>query len=542
MTSTQQAEAISPDEPNHTPETPASEPSYDKATGETIGHSPMTTKEELETIIARAREAQRLWAKTPVRKRAARIRKISREIVRQCDKLTVTISRDNGKTRTDALVAEVLPATLAVPYYAKNAKKLLKDRFLMPGNIALSNKVSRIVRVPFGVVGIISPWNYPFSIPFSEVIMALLAGNAVVLKTASETQMVGQALKTIMESAGLPPYVFNYVNMKGRVAGDAFLEGGVDKLFFTGSVPVGKYLMGKASETLTPVSLELGGNDAMIVCPDADLDRAAAGAVWAGFQNAGQSCGGVERIYVHKDIYDGFLARLKERTERLRVGYGCDFTTDIGVMTTERQVETVNDHVRDALDRGAEIFARARADSTGTRQLKNSIAPMVLTNVTHNMKVMAEETFGPVVGVMKVDTIDDAIALANDSDLGLTGSVWSKNRKNAVAVARRIQAGAITINDHLMSHGLAEAPWGGFKKSSIGRTHGKIGFDEMTEPQVIVSDIMPFVKKNLWWHPHGRGVYDGLKGLLESMYGEKRSDRLKGALKILRLAPRMFFR
>lgn len=542
MTSTQQAGAIAPDEHNHTPETPASEPSYDKATGEIIGHSPMTRKEELGTIIARARDAQIRWAQTPVKNRAAIIRKMSREIARQCDTLTTTIARDNGKTRADALIAEVIPAALAVPYYTRNAKRFLRDRFLVPGSITFSNKISRIVRVPFGVVGIISPWNYPFSIPFSEVIMALLAGNAVVLKTASETQMIGQALKTIVESAGLPPNVFNYVNMKGRVAGDAFLESGVDKLFFTGSVPVGKYLMNKASETLTPVSLELGGNDAMIVCPDADPDRAAAGAVWAGFQNAGQSCGGVERIYVHKDVYDAFLTRLKERTEGLRVGYGCDFTSDIGVMTTERQVETVNDHLRDALDKGAEIFAQGKLAPSHSGPLKNTLVPMVLTHVTHDMKIMAEETFGPVVGVMKVDSLDDAIALANDSDLGLTGSVWSRNRKQAVAVARKIQAGAVTINDHLMSHGLPEAPWGGFKQSSIGRTHGKIGFDEMTQPQVIVSDIMPFVKKNIWWHPHGRGVYDGLKGILESRYGENIGDRLKGTLKILRIVPRMFFR
>ncbi|MDY6906487.1 MAG: aldehyde dehydrogenase family protein [Thermodesulfobacteriota bacterium] len=542
MTSHTQA-AITPPGPNNgSPETPESLPSYDKATGEIIGYSPMTSVEALEEIIAKAREAQRLWAKTPVKKRAAMIRKMTREIVRQCDTLTVTIARDNGKTRVDALVAEVLSATLAAPYYARNAKRFLKDRFVMPGSIVLANKVSKIVRVPFGVVGVISPWNYPFSIPFSEVIMALLAGNTVVLKTASETQMIGLALKNIVESVGLPPHVFNFVNMKGRVAGDAFLEGGVDKLFFTGSVPVGKYLMKKATETLTPVSLELGGNDAMIVCPDADQDRAAAGAVWGGFQNAGQSCGGVERIYVHKDVYDGFLARLKERTERLQVGYGCDFTTDIGVMTTARQVETVNDHVNDALQKGAKIAAQGKMLTTAGDSLNNRLVPMVLTHVTHEMKIMREETFGPVVGVMKVETIDEAITLANDSNLGLTGSVWSKNRKQASLIARQIQAGAVTINDHLVSHGLAETPWGGFKQSSIGRTHGRIGFDEMTEPQVIVSDIMPFVKKDLWWHPHSRGLYNGLKGVLEGMYGERTGDRVKGVLKLLSILPKMFFR
>ena len=516
-----------------------SEPCYDKATGEVIGHSPVTTVEELKTVIGKARDAQVAWAATPLKERVAVVKGISRLIADSCDDLAEIIARDNGKNRVDAVLAELYPSAMAASYYAGKAKKFLKDRFVMPGNITTANKISKITRVPFGVVGIISPWNYPFSIPFSEVVMALVAGNAVILKTASETQMVGLALKKIMDQAGFPPHVFNYVNMKGRVAGDAFLEHGVDKLFFTGSVSVGKYLMAKAAETLTPVSLELGGNDAMVVCPDADLDKAVGGAVWAGFQNAGQSCGAVERIYVHKDVYDAFLARLKEKTESLQVGYGREFTTDIGVMTTERQVQTVNEHIQDALDKGAAIYARTPA--SGNPKLKNSVAPMVLTQVTHDMRVMKEETFGPVLGVMKVDTLEEAIILANDSDLGLTCSVWSKNRKQAEKIARQIRAGAATINDHLMSHGLAELPWGGFKESGIGRTHGEIGFQEMTEPQVVMHDFMPFVKKNLWWYPHNESVYNGIKGLLEGLYGEGIMHRLKGFLRLMRIAPRMFF-
>lgn len=533
-------EPITPQDANPGAMGQSGDPCYDKAKGALMGYSPVSTMEELKEIMTKARAAQARWEEVPVRERARLIKNIGTLILKKCDELTLTISRDNGKTRVDAIVAEVFPAAMAARYYAGNAKRFLKDRLLMPGTIFTANKVSRMVRVPFGVVGIISPWNYPFAIPFSEVVMALLAGNAVILKTASETQMVGLLLKEIMDKAGFPENVFNYVNMKGRVAGDAFLASGVDKLFFTGSVPVGKYLMEKAAKTLTPVSLELGGNDAMIVCADADLDRAAAGAVWAGFQNAGQSCGGVERIYVHKDAYDEFLAKLKDRTEALRVGYGDDFETDIGVMTTERQVETVKAHINEALEKGAVIYAQAK--HLKNQNLKNSMAPVVLTQVTHEMRVMKEETFGPVVGVMKVDTMEEAIALANDSDLGLTGSVWSKNLKGAATIARKVRAGAVTINDHLMSHGLAETPWGGFKASGIGRTHGEIGFQEMTEPQVIVTDILPFVKKNLWWHPHGASVYDGMQGLLESVFAEKLSLRAMGLLKLLRIVPRMFMR
>ena len=295
----------------------------------------------------------------------------------------------------------------------------------------LINKRSRIVRMPFGVVGIISPWNYPFSIPYSEVVMGLLAGNTVILKTASETQVVGHVLKECVESAGLPAHVFTYINMHGSKAGDAFIDAGVDKLFFTGSVPIGKYLMKKASERLTPLVLELGGNDAMIVCDDADLYRAACGAVWAGMQNAGQSCGGVERIYVDQKVYHEFLAILKERVEGLRVGEGKYMTSDIGAMTTRKQMMTVQEHIDDALAKGAKIFAQSKAPENS----KGNFMPcMVLTDVNHTMLTMKDETFGPIVGVMPFETIDEAIAYANDSNLGsyLLGLVkeQEKSRRN----------------------------------------------------------------------------------------------------------------
>lgn len=511
-----------------------------KATGEVLGFSYFNSVDELTMIMKRARVAQVEWAQKKVGQRAAIIRRASSYIAKNCDQLARTISDDNGKTRADAVITELFPSAMAASYYAGKAEKFLKERLLMPGHLLLANKISRLTRVPFGVIGIISPWNYPFSIPFSEIVMGLLAGNCVILKTASETQMVGSALKELFESIGLPPHVFNYINMPGKVAGDAFLEAGVDKLFFTGSVSVGKYLMAKAAKSLTPVSLELGGNDAMVVCEDADLQRAADGAVWAGFQNAGQSCGGVERIYVHSSVYDQFLELLKTKTESLRVGYDTDFNVDIGVMTTERQMRTVQSHIDDALAKGAVIHARATLATE--EKWHNVIAPLVLTGVNHEMLVMKEETFGPVLGVMKVDNMDEAVELANDSTLGLTGSVWSSDRKKALAIARRIKAGAVTVNDHLMSHGLAETPWGGFKESGIGRTHGEIGFQEMSEPQVIVEDIMPFVKRNMWWHPHDITVYHGIKGLLDMLYGSGFINRISGSASMVRLYMRTFTR
>ena len=346
-------------------------------------------------------------------------------------------------------------------------------------------------------------------------------------------------MERAFEAAEMPKGLFNYVNLPGRIAGDALLDAHIDKLFFTGSVAVGKELMGKAAKTLTPVSLELGGNDPMLVCPDAHLERAAAGALWAGFSNAGQSCGGVERIYVHAEVYHRFVDQLAEKVRVLRIGPDTDYQVDMGAMTTTGQMETVRRHVTDAVARGATIAAQADPPSS----LQGNFLPAVLlTDVDHSMDVMKEETFGPVVAVMKVNDMDEAVRLANDSDLGLTASVWSRNGRQAMRLARRLQAGAVTINDHLMSHGLPETPWGGFKHSGIGRTHGHIGFDEMTQPQVIIGDLLGGLSRNLWWHPYSPELYDGIRGLLVGLQGRGLATRLAGLRAAMKIVPRIFRR
>jgi acyl-CoA reductase-like NAD-dependent aldehyde dehydrogenase len=508
------------------------------ATGAIIGQSPLHTVKDLEAMVAKGRSAQPAWRATPIRERVRKIRKIERHLMDRLDDMARILAEDDGKLRFDALTTEIIPAVLATRYYCKNARRFLRSRRLNPSSLILANKVSRIRYEPFGVVGIISPWNYPFSIAYSEVIMGLLAGNAVILKTATETQMTGLSLAAAITSADLPDGVFQFINLPGRVAGDAFLESGVDKLFFTGSVPVGKKLMAKAAETLTPVSLELGGNDAMLVDADADLERATNGAIWAGLQNAGQSCGGVERIYVHQEVYQPFLDLLKDKVDKLRPGLENDFAADMGVMTTAKQKATVAAHVDDALKRGARIYARARGDYDD--QLNNYYPPTVLVDVDHSMDCMRDETFGPVLGVMPVADMDAALTLANDSYLGLTGSVWSRNRRKARRIATQMQAGTITINDHLMSHGLAETSWGGFKQSGIGRTHGELGFKEMLEPQFIVDDILPGVKRNLWWHPYSEQLYNGMIAVMQVFYARGLWRRLRHIGPALRVLPRIW--
>lgn len=515
---------------------------FNPATGEILGTSRLNSAAEVLAVIKNARTASETWQHLPLKSRINYIRRVQLLLADRAEDLAEIISRDNGKPIIDAMVTEIVPAVMAADYYCGKARKFLKKQRIGFGNILLSYKVSTLYRVPFGVVGIISPWNYPFTIPFSEIVMALLAGNTVVVKTATDTQFTGRALEKLFLDAGFPAGVFNYVNISGRQAGELFLAGhpaGVDKLFFTGSVATGKTLMKMAGETLTPVSLELGGNDPMIVCEDADLDRAAAGAVWAGLSNCGQSCGGIERIYVVESVYEPFIEKLKRRVELLRIGSDDSEIRDLGAMTTDSQVRDVTIQLEDALSKGAHIYAQ----NSVPQELKGKFMPaMVITQVNHTMKLMQEETFGPLLAVMKVRNINEAVQLSNDANLGLTGSVWSKNRKKARTIARQVRAGAVTVNDHLMSHGLAETPWGGFRESGIGRTHGKLGFDEMTQPQVIVNDILPFVRQNMWWQPYSPKIYRGILGIIRLMYRKGIIERISGGIELLKLFPRYFIR
>lgn len=514
-------------------ETPCRNP----ATGDLLGYVPQDTGEQVRAAIEQGRAAQRNWGETPVKERARCILRVRDYVVEHAEQLCQTIQQDNGKTRMDALSAEIVPAAMAANYYARHARRFLRSESPWPSSLMLANKRSRIRRVPWGVVGVISPWNYPFSIPFSEVVMALLAGNAVILKVATETQMVGRSLAECFSAVGLPEGVFSHVRLPGRMAGPALLQGGVDKLFFTGSVAVGKQLMAQAAATLTPLCLELGGNDPMLVCPDADLERAAAGAVWAGMSNCGQSCAAVERIYVHSRVYPRFLELLRQKVSALRVGEGVDGQVDLGAMTTASQCDTVRRHIQDALDRGAVIHAQSQCPTEGVGHF---LPATVLTHVDHTMLVMREETFGPVVAVAEVAEMHEGIRLANDSNFGLTASVWSRDRRSARQLAEQLRAGVVTINDHLMSHGLAETPWGGWKDSGWGRTHGAVGFAEMTQTQCIVDDWLPGVRRNLWWHPHDRDAYRGLSGLLDLLYARRWSKRIAGLRQLLRIAPRVF--
>jgi succinate-semialdehyde dehydrogenase/glutarate-semialdehyde dehydrogenase len=485
-------------------------------------------------LIGKAREAQALWAEFPYQERRKRLKKAGQRLAARIDEITETIHRENGKVPLDALAAEVLPALMALNYYLKKGGAFLADRKIGGGSLLMFNKRSRMVYKPYGVVGIISPWNYPFAIPFSEVVMALLAGNGVLLKTASVVPETGRALAGLFSGPELPEGLFSWVELPGSEAGRAFISGagggaGVDKLFFTGSTAVGRELMALAAPRLLPLVLELGGADAAIIREDADLDRAAAGMIWSAFSNAGQSCGGVQRIIVHRKIYEAFLEKFHALTGALVPG------KDLGPMTTAKQKEAVRKQVEACLAGGMRISAQSPGVSLEDSSL--FVPALVLTGAAADTPVMKEEIFGPVTVVIPVEDDGEALKIANASNYGLTASIWSRSSRRARELARRVNAGAVMINDHLMSHGLAETPWGGFRDSGLGRTHGELGFREMLKAQVIIDDVLPGVKRNLWWQPYSEEVYRGIRAIAAFLAGP-----LGGRLKALPALVKIFFR
>ena len=420
-----------------------------------------------------------------------RARKI---ILREMEEIASLISRETGKPVAEAISMEVATTLDLMQYFARKAASMLRPRRISVAQYVWMGRSSYEIYKPLGVVGIISPWNFPWATPLDEVVMALLAGNAVVLKPSELTPLTGLKIKNVFKRAGLADGVLQVVTGDGST-GAALVGAGVDKIMFTGSVATGRRVAEAAAKYLTPVVLELGGKDPMIVLDDANIPNAARGAVWGAFANAGQSCASVERCYVHESIAEAFIAEVVTETKRLRQSIGADPTADVGSMTSERQLLAVQRHVDEALDKGATAL-------TGGDRVANSaalfFAPTVLTNVNHEMDVMRDETFGPVLPIMTFKTDEEAVRLANDSVYGLTASVWTGNIARGRRLAERIDAGTVTVNEVLYTHGIASTPWGGVKQSGLGRTHGRAGLLELVSPRHIHVNRLSFIP-DLWW-------------------------------------------
>jgi acyl-CoA reductase-like NAD-dependent aldehyde dehydrogenase len=503
--------------------------SRNPASGEVLGEITCATPDEVRAAVARARTAQSQWARWPVKERARIVAQFATVLRSRKQEVAELISREAGKPYGEALATEVLVVLEAAKWTSRNAHELLRDERVPYGSPLTQGKRGKLIREPYGVVGIISPWNYPFSIPSTESLAALVAGNAVVLKPSEFTTMCALKLRDLLHEAGVPHDVFQVVSGFGDT-GAALLDSGIDKAVFTGSVATGKRVGEAAAKKLLPVVLELGGKDAMLVLDDANVEIASAAAVWGAFVNAGQTCLSVERCYVARKIYDRFVAACVERTKALRIGNGADAATEVGPMIHEQQLRTVESQVDDARANGATVLVGGkRLSELGP----NFYAPTIVVGVDHSMRLMREETFGPVLPIMPCDSDDDAVAMANDSEFGLAASIWTTDSTRGEAVARRLQAGTVMINDVVSCFGIAEAPHGGVKSSGIGRTHGRLGLDEFVRAKFIDKDLLPRMPKP-WWYGAGAGFARGMESLIDALHGRGRS-RIAAAMRAARL-------
>jgi succinate-semialdehyde dehydrogenase/glutarate-semialdehyde dehydrogenase len=394
--------------------------------------------------------------------------------------------------------------------------------------LLLAHKDARLVYAPLGVILAITPWNYPFSISLTNVAAALIAGNTVVLKPAPATTLIGLRIGALFQEAGVPEGVVSVLAVDDGIAAALVEDPRLSKIVFTGSVATGKKVMAAAAKNLTPVVLELGGKDAAVVCRDADLDRAAKGVVWGAFVNAGQTCASVERVYVEQPVAEAFTARVVAETRLLRVGDPAAGEVDVGPMTMERQRQIVIEHVADAVARGARVVVGGAAPE-GPGYF---YPPTVLTGVDHTMRIMREETFGPVLPIMAVPTLDEAIRLANDSDYGLTASGWTRDAETARRLERELQAGVVTINDCVYSYGEPTAPWGGVKQSGIGRTHGLSGLREMVQVKYVAREFGGGA--DLWWYPYGTEFHRFMSTANRALHSRSLWTRLVAQLRLLR--------
>ncbi len=470
--------------------------SVDPSTGEELGRVPSFSDDDVQEALARSREAFAEWRATSFAERRELVMAAREVILGELDEIAGLISAETGKPVAEALAMEVAPVLDLMRHFAESAEKMLRPRRIGIGLYSLFGRSSKIIYHPLGPVAIIPAWNFPFSIPMGEAAMALMAGNSVLIKPSELTPMVGVKIGEIFERAGAPEALVQILTGAGGT-GAALVKAGPAKVMFTGSVATGKKILAAAAEKMTPVVLELGGKDPMIVFEDADLELAAGGAVWGAFCNSGQACSSVERLYVHESVADEFTRMVVEKARRLKQGRGTDDDVSIGAMTSETQLSKVEEHVADFVKSGAIVETGGRrAAMDGT-----FFEPTVISGASNQMLGMREETFGPTLPIATFTTEAEAIELANDSEFGLTASVWTRDSAKGRRVAEQIEAGTVCVNEVLYTHGIGQTPWGGVKNSGRGRTHGIDGLMELVEPRHIHVNRIALLP-DAWWFPY----------------------------------------
>jgi acyl-CoA reductase-like NAD-dependent aldehyde dehydrogenase len=474
----------------------------------------VNTKEDVDAALARAKAAQLQWAKVPIAERARIVRGAIDRLVEQREQVIADIRADTGKTRAEMLMVEIIAACDAINHWSSCAVRDLSDEVRKTHAFMRPLKKLLIHYRPLGVVGIITPWNGPFALAVNPTTQALVAGNAVLLKPSEVAPRSGDWTARIFHEAGVPEDLLQVLHGDGET-GAALVNAGVQKISFTGSVATGKKIALACAEQLIPCSLELGGKDAMIVCADADLERAANGAVFNSIFNTGHVCMGVERVYVVESVADEFERLLEEKVREVRyAGSSSGELSEIGSLFWDRQLPIIESHVADAKEKGAEVVVGGEADTSRGIFYK----PTLIRKVDHTMDIMRKETFGPIVSVMRVKDEDEAIRMANDSDYGLSGSVWTRDDQKGIEIAKQLETGSVHINDASISYGVLEAPFGGMKDSGVGQVNGKGALRSYTFQQPIIIDRWKR-KTEQHWYPHTEKTAEDLEQAVKYVYG-----------------------
>ncbi len=502
--------------------------SCDAATGSVWRRYPALGAEEVAGIVANARAASDRWRATSVADRMTRIEAFRRVLYRRRLEVAGTISRENGKPVAEALAAEVAVALDMARFVTRHSPRLASGPWFTPESLALWRKRVQIRHDPFGVIAIVSPWNYPFMLPIGVALAAVATGNTVVLKPSEFTPACAELMANLFADSGLPDGVFNVAQGDG-ITGAALVASDVDKVFFTGSVNTGRRVAVACAERFTPCVLELGGSDAAVVLDDADIAHAASGIVWGRYANAGQTCVAPKRVFVERAAYPAFVAAMRERIAKLRVRADAGEDYDVGRLIRPSQRAALDAQLEDAVARGAKTTS---TDTLGNAE--TAFPPTLLTEVAPSARVLAEETFGPLLPVMEVADAEEAIERSNASAFGLSASVWSRNRARAIRVARRLQTGTVMINDVAAVAGIADVPHGGVKASGSGRSHGLAGLEECVRTHTVIDDRFS-AWRQAWWFGYSSTSIPNMDGYLRLAHGDSLWARLRGLSGTIRL-------
>jgi len=504
-------------------------PSIDPATGKVCASFERTSPLLAPKFLLKAREVQSAWARVPLKERCARIGLLKLKILEAKDSLVDAIVRESGKPRVEAKFADIFVALDTADYFSKRGPALLQPERIPHHNTAAKMKSGALFYEPLGVVAIISSWNYPLAIPLSQIIPAVAAGNAVLCKTSDFTPECGSLIEKLFRQAGFPEGLVTLLQGSGDV-GQALIDARPDKVFFTGSVFTGRQVAEACARQLIPSVLELGGKDAMVVLSDADLDVTSSGAVWGSYTNCGQVCLSVERLFVESSISEEFTRLCIEKTQKLRLGPGNNPQSEIGPLIRPQHVQRMIELIADAVQRGAKVLCggRPRPDLGPC-----FFEPTVMTGVDSSMRLFREETFGPVLAIQVVRDAEEAICLANDSEFALAASVWTRDVSRGRAIAQRLRAGTVMVNDLISGFAIAEAPHGGCGASGWGRTHGRAGLLEMVHLKYVDVDRLPGMEKP-WWYRYGGELEKSADAFLRFEFAGGIAARLRNARKALR--------